>query len=578
MQRLCYVLLLAVTIIMSACNKDNYIEDESARKPVITFDNADGVYSVKRGNTLTITPTVSNAEGAKYVWTVDSKIVSRTLQLSVSFDEVQTVYATLLVMASNGVAEADVEIDVVEAATPVVSIAIPEGGIKVAKGENYLLEPDFLNDDESFSCRWLMDGKRVGEGRSYTFCKEECGNYTLTVEAANADGVTTKEIAIEVVERLPYAVSFETPSYYQTTTDRSAVVGRPIFLRPLLTNIENATFEWAVDGVTLEGENSRTLKYTPEAAGDRRITVIVSGDGGKIRAQAELTVHCYATEGTLREASASSLMRQNRVYEYLPAPGQFVGDETYSGFDGSELTATAATEYAAKRMEEGLFVSLGGFGGYIIVGFDHSIANNGGNSFAVTGNAFSGASEPGVVWVMQDTNGNGLPDDEWYELSGSETGKSTTLSDYEVTYYRPANGCAVRWTDSQGTAGSVDYLSFHPQPTYYPTWMVAESYTLRGTRLAPNNSYDASTGYWRNNDLAYGYADNYGSDAVKTESGATATVFKISNAIHRDGTAVNLKFIDFVKVQTAVNTKSGIIGEGSTEVLGFPLTWSANER
>jgi hypothetical protein len=31
-------------------------------------------------------------------------------------------------------------------------------------------------------------------------------------------------------------------------------------------------------------------------------------------------------------------------------------------------------------------------------------------------------------------------------------------------------------------------------------------------------------------------------------------------------------------VQTAVNTKSGIIGEGSTEVLGFPLTWSANER
>jgi hypothetical protein len=108
--------------------------------------------------------------------------------------------------------------------------------------------------------------------------------------------------------------------------------------------------------------------------------------------------------------------------------------------------------------------------------------------------------------------------------------------------------------------------------------MAAESYTLRGTRLAPNNSYDAATGYWRNNDLEYGYADNFGSDAVKTESGATATAFKISNAIHHDGTPVDLKFIDFVKVQTAVNTKSGIIGEGSTEVLGFPLTWSANER
>ncbi|MFR7812460.1 MAG: hypothetical protein ACLU4N_26295 [Butyricimonas faecihominis] len=28
-------------------------------------------------------------------------------------------------------------------------------------------------------------------------------------------------------------------------------------------------------------------------------------------------------------------------------------------------------------------------------------------------NAFDGSSEPGIVWVMQDVNGNGLPD-VWY--------------------------------------------------------------------------------------------------------------------------------------------------------------------
>ena len=63
------------------------------------------------------------------------------------------------------------------------------------------------------------------------------------------------------------------------------------------------------------------------------------------------------------------------------------------------------------------WVSLGGFGGYIVVGFDHSIDNSGDYDLGILGNSFSGSSEPGIVWVMQDENGNGLPDDTWYELA-----------------------------------------------------------------------------------------------------------------------------------------------------------------
>ena len=36
-----------------------------------------------------------------------------------------------------------------------------------------------------------------------------------------------------------------------------------------------------------------------------------------------------------------------------------------------------------------------------------------------------------------------------------------------------------------------------------------------------------------------------------------------------DGLPIHLKYIDFVKVQVGVNTKSGWLGEVSTEVLGF---------
>ena len=92
------------------------------------------------------------------------------------------------------------------------------------------------------------------------------------------------------------------------------------------------------------------------------------------------------------------------------------------GFDGNETGPQAALEYARPQPERphsvdaslrGM-VSLGGFGGYIVVGFDHSIQASGGYGgydFSITGNQFSGSSEPGVVWVMPDENGNGEPDD-----------------------------------------------------------------------------------------------------------------------------------------------------------------------
>ena len=43
----------------------------------------------------------------------------------------------------------------------------------------------------------------------------------------------------------------------------------------------------------------------------------------------------------------------------------------------------------------------------------------------------------------------------------------------------------------------------------------------------------------------------------------------ISNAIDAEGNPVELKYIDFIKVQTGCNTKSGWLGENSTEVFGF---------
>lgn len=278
-----------------------------------------------------------------------------------------------------------------------------------------------------------------------------------------------------------------------------------------------------------------------------------------------------------RPASAESRASFNKVYEWTPAPGQFVNE---SGDGGDNLTsAEAAAGWAQHRLENKRYVTLGGFGGYIIVGFDHSIISSNGNyDFAIAGNAYfnastgsGGSNEPGIVYVMQDSNGNGLPDDEWLELKGSEFGKAETITDYEITYFRPvAPAMSVEWKDNLGNRGTIDYLSaFHKQDYYYPKWITADSYTLRGVCLAPRNSQDPTTGMWNNNAYGHGYADNMGADNVATDGFQQCNRFRIADAVNPDGSPARLSYIDFVKVQSAVNAKSGWLGEVSTEVFGF---------
>lgn len=257
------------------------------------------------------------------------------------------------------------------------------------------------------------------------------------------------------------------------------------------------------------------------------------------------------------------------VVEYLPAPGQFI-NEKVSGFD-NVTTMEAACEYAAGRLGSNLFVSLGSWGGYIVVKAGAAIPNTGGYDFSIAGNSFDSSNEAGIVWVMQDTNGNGLPDDTWYELRGSYYGMEGYERDYSVTYFRPDGAGDVRWKDSRGEEGVVKWMGqFHAQ-NYYPGWVTADSYTLKGTRL-PSLVYQDEAGVWINPPFGWGYADNSGEDSEIIPIGGKTiqkNFFRISDAIDASGGSVDLDGIDFIKVQTAVNGTSGVIGENSTEVCGF---------
>ena len=259
----------------------------------------------------------------------------------------------------------------------------------------------------------------------------------------------------------------------------------------------------------------------------------------------------------------------NKVLEYRPAPSQYMNTSTTAYKEG--FTYEQVLEYATQRIQDRLLLSLGGFGGNIIVGFKQPIRNIAGEyDFKVYGNASynmygtgtgkpGGSTEPGIVLVSKDVNGNGLPDDEWYELAGSEYGTDMETRGYEITYHRPqVENTDIRWTDNQGKDGFILRNSFHTQASYYPAWITENEITFRGTRLKDNAVIE--NGMWIGYCYAWGYADNHPNSTEMSK-------FKIDWAVDADGNKVVLDEIDFVKIYTAINQNTGPMGEISTEIM-----------
>lgn len=555
------LLLLISTAILVACNIS-----EEFFPPKITLDNGTGIYTVKYGRELVITPTYEHIENATFCWTMDGEVFATSPTLSFSKDEVGEYYITLTVSTDYGTDEEELRVDVVELEIPTVSIA-GNKKMTVAVGTEVRLNASVRETSLPTTLVWNVNDNDVSVEYDYTFVAKETGNYVIKATASNADGSHSDMVEVEVLnaDDIPFTWEFEKYAYH-------TVVGRKLVIKPLPSYEHNVDYSWNVEEIDeLTGSDSYFV-FLADEAGSYHINAVAttSDDDNQISMTRTFVVTVYGEKDFYRPKNGASQADWNKVIEYTPAPGQFINELKTGGFDASHVTPEAAVSYAESRLMEGSWVSLGGFGGYVIVGFDHSIDNSRTYDFGIISNAFDGSSEPGVVWVMQDENGNGYPDDTWYELAGSETGKFETYRDYAVTYYRPsAPKMPVQWTDNYGNNGEIDYLQqFHNQDYYYPLWIGTDSYTLTGTRLEARNYDQSGNGsYWIQPHYDWGYADNFSPSDFNSEN--KANLFRISNAIDFEGNPINLSHIDFVKVQCAVNSKSGWLGELSTEVCGF---------
>jgi len=274
------------------------------------------------------------------------------------------------------------------------------------------------------------------------------------------------------------------------------------------------------------------------------------------------------------------------VYDYLPAPGQFVNvfPAYKPGYTQDSINAQLEASLCGGLNGS---VSLGSYGGYIIFGFDHPVVNKHGYDVKIYGNAMQsqavpdqkgGSCEPGVIMVGVDVDGNGVPSDgdKWYEIKGADYDRCQ--QDFEVTYFRPDENkervphaswkfindiTYIAWesNDPDNATGYVWRNTFHSQP-YWPLWIEDTELTFKGTRL-PNSSIDVSGGKgnnWFQPFFGEGYVDNLPNGL---EPG-----FMIDWAIDENGQPANLDHIDFIKVYSAQLDYCGWLGEVSTEVAG----------
>ena len=265
------------------------------------------------------------------------------------------------------------------------------------------------------------------------------------------------------------------------------------------------------------------------------------------------------------------------IFDFDPAPGMFVNDLYKDGFAKDDVM-----KIALGRINEtsvGYPLDLGGFGGSIVVGFDHTVINVPGKSdFRVYGGDVSNPTAsktnppaPGLIYVAYDKNKNGKPDaDEWYEIIGSQHTKANTIKNFKITYHKKPVGEPV-------VTGSVLFLDYehvycenNQDETYYlarprgrkefyPLWATQTTVTYEGVKLDVDfeTARAGQTTLWYSTPPEWGYVNAINPD------------IDIDWAVDKNGNKANLPGIDFIKVVNCVSEAMGLCQQQSSMATVF---------
>lgn len=285
------------------------------------------------------------------------------------------------------------------------------------------------------------------------------------------------------------------------------------------------------------------------------------------------------------------------IYDYTPAPGQFVNAALFSNPVRALGPPTGGGTIAPDNSS---LVTLGGFGGSITLGFDHRVLDDPHNplglDFIIFGNAsWSGGNplarfaEAATVEISLDLNANGLPDDAWFLIPGSHLN------------IPPSTFTSQLWDNNPGTSTPPANIDWYPAGARSPMTTAAfrlpsifESQLLINADLSGAESFvgyaelsptlllgdfsgaDGSAGDNQLGDpeddpavdpaVFYTVPDDPFRVGIDPGSGG-GDAFDIAWAIDpATGNPANLIGFDFIRISTAVNFIAGPLGELSAEI------------
>lgn len=254
-----------------------------------------------------------------------------------------------------------------------------------------------------------------------------------------------------------------------------------------------------------------------------------------------------------RGVFASSLV------SYTPAPGQFV--QQY----GDAANALGPPDHK--------IVSLGGFGGAIVVAFPSAIPNRAGADFVVWGNALYRGDDARIRWAEPaqiEVSSNGT---DWLVIVGSLMAGEVPQNLQRSITYTKTN--AAFWPPSAGTNLTLSLSGYDLTATFCKNLSINDGWSWT------NHIAASRDGLW-------GYADATPSVLPLDEywtmdqafilgtQGAGGDAIDLDWARHADGSpasASDLTNLRFVRLTCAVSLVAGDLGELSSEIDALGIPW-----
>lgn len=282
--------------------------------------------------------------------------------------------------------------------------------------------------------------------------------------------------------------------------------------------------------------------------------------------------HRHVVLWALVAAQAGALRAEipfaTRVIEYAPAPGQFISDPTFNDPIRS-LGPPLGGGTSAPNNES--VVTLGGFGGVLVLGFDHTVEDHPlnplgldaivfGNAYWVGGNPDRHWAECATIEISRDDNSNGLADDTWYLIPGSHLATpvlldSVTWAGGVTTYAYELPDMPFGATVVVNPVADTQNEGIYGYAEYSPTLFLGD---LDGDDLVDDDEMSP--------EMFYTVPDNPFEAGLTPGSGG-GDAFDIAWALDPEtGKPANLVGFDFVRLTTPLHIILPAIGEKSAEI------------